>query len=351
MNRIRVLVAGLGNMGRSHALAYHNHPNFEIAGLVNRSEPDLPPPLSGIPVTQDFYESLAKVNCDAVSINTYSNSHADYAIAALEAGKHVFLEKPMATTVDAAERVVEAARVHQRTLVVGYILRHHPSWVRLVQEARQLGGPYVFRLNLNQQSSAATWQTHKQLMQSTSPIVDCGVHYVDVMCQITDAIPVKVSGMGLRLTDDIPSQMYNYGHFQVYFDDGSIGWYEAGWGPMISETAYFVKDIISPRGAVSIVMDETARSDDIDTHTRTSCIRVHRSELNSSKAFKHEDVLLDMQDEPDHQELCNREQAFFSDAIVNNLNLERHWRDALLSLRVCLAADESVRSGNTVELK
>ena len=54
----------------------------------------------------------------------------------------------------------------------------------------------MFRLNLNQQSSGAEWETHKALMQTTSPIVDCGVHYVDVMCQITDAHPVRVHGMG-----------------------------------------------------------------------------------------------------------------------------------------------------------
>ena len=97
--------------------------------------------------------------------------------------------------------------------------------------SRPSGGPYVFRLNLNQQSTGPTWETHKALMQTTSPIVDCGVHYVDVMCQITDAMPVRVNGMGLRLSDEIAADMYNYGQFQVVFEDGSVGWYEAGWGP------------------------------------------------------------------------------------------------------------------------
>ena len=49
--------------------------------------------------------------------------------------------------------------------------------------------------------------------------------------------------------------MYNYGHLQVTFDDGSVGWYEAGWGPMMSEVAFFVKDVIGPKGCVSIVKD------------------------------------------------------------------------------------------------
>ena len=178
---IRVLVAGLGNMGRSHALAYHNNPGFEIVGLVNRSVVPLPEELSSYAIHPSFGQALAELKPELVSINTYSDSHADYAVAAMEAGADVFVEKPLATTVADAERVVAAARKHGRKLVIGYILRHHPSWVRLIEEARKLGGPYVFRMNLNQQSSGATWETHKSLMKTTSPIVDCGVHYLDVM--------------------------------------------------------------------------------------------------------------------------------------------------------------------------
>ena len=347
---LRVLVAGLGNMGRSHALAYHNNPGFQIAALVNRSGTAPAGELSGYPMRRSFEEALRELQPDVASINTYSDSHAHYAVKALEAGAHVFVEKPLATTVADAERVVAAARASGRKLVVGYILRHHPSWMRLIAEARALGGPFVFRMNLNQQSSGHTWDTHKQLMQTTSPIVDCGVHYLDVMCQITDAKPVEVRGMGLRLTEEVDPRMYNYGHLQVLFDDGSVGWYEAGWGPMISETAFFVKDVISPKGSVSIVMSDSAKSDDIDTHTKTSVIRVHRAETGTNGKFVHADDDLSMKDEPDHQGLCDREQAFMLKAIREDLDLGRHMDDAVKSLAVCLAADESVRSGRAVRL-
>lgn len=347
---LRVLVAGLGNMGRSHALAYHRNPGFEILALVNRSEVDLPDELNDYPLLNSFDDALAELKPDLVSINTYSDSHADYAISAMEAGAHVFLEKPVATKVEDAVRVVETAKARGRKLVIGYILRHHPSWITLINEARALGGPYVFRLNLNQQSSGPTWETHKSLMKTTSPIVDCGVHYVDVMCQITDARPVAVRGMGLRLSDEIAADMYNYGHFQVIFDDGSTGWYEAGWGPMISETAFFVKDIMSPNGSVSIVMDPAAKSDDIDTHTKTSTIRIHRAETGEDGRFAVPDRLLSMDDEPDHQALCEREQAFVLRSIREDIDLNRHMDDAVQSLRICLAADESIRSGREIKL-
>ena len=347
---IRVLVAGLGGMGRSHALAYHRHEGFEIAGLVNRSTPRLSPELSGYAVQPDYAAALRETRPELVSINTYSDTHADYAVMALEQGAHVFVEKPLATNVADAERVVAAANANGRKLVVGYILRHHPSWVRLIAEARRLGGPYVFRMNLNQQSSGSGWRTHKALMQTTSPIVDCGVHYVDVMCQITDAKPVEVRGMGLRLSNEIAPDMYNYGHLQVLFDDGSLGWYEAGWGPMISETAFFVKDVMSPNGSVSIVMDPNAKSDDIDTHTKTAVIRVHNAATGPDGKFLSPDEDLKMAGEPGHQELCDREQAYVLKAIREDIDLTRHMDDAVQSLRICLAADESVRTGQTVKL-
>ena len=327
-------------MGRSHALAYHAHPDAEIVGLVNRSEVALPAELQGYPLFNSFDEGLA-LKPDLVCIATYSESHADYAIAAMEAGADVFIEKPLATTVADAVRVVETAKRLNRKLVVGYILRHHPSWQRLIAEARDLGGPYVFRMNLNQQSDGPTWETHKALMRTTSPIVDCGVHYVDVMCQITDAKPVRVSGMGLRLSDEIAPEMYNYGQLQVWFADGSIGWYEAGWGPMMSETAFFVKDVVSPNGAVSISDGNKGASDDVDGHTKVGGILVHRADG---------DKLIEMPDEPGHQDLCNAEQAFMIDAVLNDVDLTRHMSDAVQSLGICLAADESIRTGRPVDL-
>ena len=337
----RVLIAGLGNMGLSHALAHHNHPDAEIIGLVNRSAVDLPEGLKTYPLFATFEEGM-ETRPDLVAIATYTDTHADYACEAMEAGAHVFVEKPLAMTVADAERVVETAVRTSRKLVVGYILRHHPSWMRLIKEARALGGPYVFRLNLNQQSSGAEWETHKALMQTTSPIVDCGVHYVDVMCQITDAAPVRVHGMGLRLTNEIPAGMYNYGQFQVIFADGSVGWYEAGWGPMMSETAFFVKDIVSPNGSVSITEGDKGASSDIDGHTKVGGIVVHTPQG---------DHTVEMPDEPGHQELCDAEQAFMLRAIAEDKDLTRHMSDAVQSLAICLAADDSIRIGRPVSLE
>jgi predicted dehydrogenase len=325
---VRVLVVGLGNMGISHARAY------------TRIAEEFP----GVAQFNDYKTALAATKPDAVSINTWPDTHAAFARMAIEAGAHVFIEKPLADNVAEAKAIVALAGARGLKLMIGYILRVHPSWAKFVEIGRTLGKPLVMRMNLNQQSSGAQWATHKKLMETVSPLVDCGVHYVDVMCQVTGAKPVRVHALGARLSDDIAPGMYNYGCLQVAFDDGSVGWYEAGWGPMMSETAFFVKDMIGPKGAVSIAVDESK------TESAASALRIHHAALDADGRLARRDEILHMDDEPGHQELCEREQRAFLKAIRDDEDLTEHARGAIDSLRIALAADESIRTGRLVML-
>ena len=205
---IRVLVVGCGNMGASHAVAYQHLDGFEICGIVStgKSKEVLNERLGGgYPLFSDYETALKETKPNAVCISTYPDTHESFALLAFEHGCHVFLEKPVADTVEGAKRVVEAAHKANKKLVVGYILRHHPSWEKFVEVAREMGKPLVMRMNLNQQSHGYMWTVHRNLMKSLSPIVDCGVHYIDVMCQMTRSKPVQVNAIGARLTDDIPA--------------------------------------------------------------------------------------------------------------------------------------------------
>jgi predicted dehydrogenase len=211
------------------------------------------------------------------------------------------------------------------------------------------------RLNLNQQSGGPTYDWHKNLIDSLIPIVECGVHYVDVMCQLTGARPVRVHGIGAHLWAEADKP--NYGHLHVTFDDGSVGWYEAGWGPMMSEVAYFVKDVVGPKGAVSIVpnpkdhKDDVSDSADIDQHTKTDAIRFHHAEVSPvDKSFVRKDEIFTMTDEPGHQDLCDREQEAFLKAINEDIDLSDSMDAAVNSLRIVLAAEQSINEKRVVEL-
>ena len=353
---IRILVVGCGNMGSSHATAYHNIEGFEICGLVARgsSKEILNAKLDNrYPLFTDMDEAMKSTKPDAVCISTYPDTHESFAMKAFENGCHVFIEKPLAHTVEAAERLALAAKKANKKLVVGYILRHHPSWERFIELTRELGKPLVMRMNLNQQSDGSMWTLHRNLMNSLSPIVDCGVHYIDVMCQMTRSKPVQVYAIGARLTEEIPEGNYNYGQLQIRFEDGSVGWYEAGWGPMISETAFFVKDVFGPKGSVSIVAKEAGaagKSSSIEAHTKTESLRFHHADLDKNEKFSRPDTWINLEDEPDHQELCNREQRYFLKSIIEDLDLTDHAEDAVNSLRIAFACDESVKTGKVVSL-
>ncbi|MGI9608546.1 MAG: Gfo/Idh/MocA family protein [Acidimicrobiales bacterium] len=352
---IRVLLVGAGHMGTAHGRALMAIDGFDLCGIVTRGESGkrLARELGGLPHHQAFEEALAATRPDAVAIASFAETHVPFARAALEAGCHVFVEKPLADNVAEAAELIDLAKRKSRVLVVGYILRHHPSWQSFVVRARTLGKPLVMRMNLNQQSQGPEWSTHRSIMETTSPIVDCGVHYVDVMAQMTEAKATRVHAIGARLTDDLKPGMYNYGQLQITFEDGSIGWYEAGWGPMMSETAFFIKDVIGPNGALSIESGlEAAGTDssDVNLHTITSRIRHHHSEVDDDAMLARNDDLIETADEPDHDQLCLREQRWFLQAIHGRADVAVHLENVLESLRIVLAADQSIRTGKVVEL-
>jgi predicted dehydrogenase len=263
-------------------------------------------------------------------------------LAALDAGSHVFVEKPMATDVRGAEQVVKKAEERGLVLLIGYILRVHPDWRRFIDEGKGLGSPLVMRFSLNQRSAAQQWETHKSLLASANPVVDSGVHYVDVMCQLTGSRPRRVQAMGARLNEDTPQGQVDYGQLQVLFENGSVGWFEAGWGPSLSREAEYVRDVIGPRGSVSLVALSEGRGQEL---------AVHHSSLNDQGGFQRADERIALSGSGlDLQALCEREQKVFIDAIAQPTDLSAHHQAAVDALRIVLASEKAMRTGLPVEL-
>jgi hypothetical protein len=95
---------------------------------------------------------------------------------------------------------------------------------------------------------------------------------------------------------------------------------------------------------------EMTQSADIDSHTKTNALKVHHAAMDADNNFTRKDEWINLADEPDHQELCNREQRFFLKAIQEDLDLTDQMNDAVNSLRIVLAADESIRTKRAVTL-
>ena len=114
-----------------------------------------------------------------------------------------------------------------------------------------------------------------------------------------------------------------------------------------------MKDVIGPKGSLSIesgLEEAGADSADVDLHTATTTLRHHHADVDARGVLRRSDDLIPSGDEPDHDELCRREQEWFLDAIDGRVDVDRHLAEVLDSMRIVLAADESIRTGRVIDL-
>jgi predicted dehydrogenase len=153
---IRIGVVGLGYWGPNLARNFDRLPGSELRWICDQSEAARDrwrPAFPGTRVTDDLDELLADPELDALVVATHVPSHAALAIRALGAGKHCFVEKPLAQSVGDAEQVVAAARDAGRVLMVGHLLEYHPGVEKLkeIADSGDLGDIFYLysnRLNL-----------------------------------------------------------------------------------------------------------------------------------------------------------------------------------------------------------
>ena len=143
---MRFGLVGYGAWGRHHAAAIVKAPGAELAAIACASaataaaaradHPD-------VPVYLDYRALLRDHSLDAVDIAVPNHLHSEIGCAALEAGKDVLLEKPMATTVEGCDRLLQAAVAHNRVLSIGHELRLSSQWgaIKRLIDAGEIGDP------------------------------------------------------------------------------------------------------------------------------------------------------------------------------------------------------------------
>ncbi len=131
---VRVGVAGLGYWGPNLARNFAALPGCELRWVCDPSEPArarVAPQFPGARATAELEDLLADPDLDAVVLATPVPTHAELAVRVVGAGKHCFVEKPLATTAADAQRAVDAAERAGRVLMVGHLLEYHPAVDRL----------------------------------------------------------------------------------------------------------------------------------------------------------------------------------------------------------------------------
>jgi predicted dehydrogenase len=189
---VRIGVVGLGYWGPNLARNFAAIEGCELSWLCDASEQARERAARAFPqarATAQLAELLADEQLDAVAIATPVPTHAELAVAVAAAGKHCFVEKPLATNVADAQRAVAAAHAADRTLMVGHLLEYHPAVDRLKQlidddELGRLYYVYANRLNLG------------QLRADENALWSLGAHDVSVVLHLVGEEPEECLAHG-----------------------------------------------------------------------------------------------------------------------------------------------------------
>ncbi|MGO9488185.1 MAG: Gfo/Idh/MocA family protein [Solirubrobacteraceae bacterium] len=189
---VRVGVAGLGYWGPNIARNLATIPGCELSWLCDASEQArerIAPSFPGVQVTGELEDLLGDPALDGVVLATPVPTHAELAVAVAKAGKHCFVEKPLATSAADAERAVAAAEQAGRILMVGHLLEYHPAVDSLKQliDSDELGSLYYIygnRLNLG------------KLRADENALWSLGAHDVSVALHLIGEEPVECLAQG-----------------------------------------------------------------------------------------------------------------------------------------------------------
>lgn len=226
MRTIGYGVIGLGFFGEKHAEVAANLPGVELRAVCTRTDSRRREVKRRLKVAKDYrrYEDLlADPEIEAVSVVTHIDDHLEPTIAALEAGKHVLLEKPMARTPAECDKMLTAARRSGRILMVGHICRFNPRYAIARERIRKGELGKIVSLYARRNIPAARSQ---RVLDSIDPLIGDGIHDTDLMLWMTGAKIVSAYAQTLSVrklkNPDLGWAMYR-------FDSGAIGVIEDVW--------------------------------------------------------------------------------------------------------------------------
>lgn len=332
MDKLRIGVIGLGWFGEIHCDAIMGIPNLELAALCTR-RPERLKELAkkyGVKSTyRDYRELLADPSIDAVSIVTMWDQHTEPAMAALKAGKHVFLEKPMASTVEDCAKIIAATKAAKGILQIGHICRFNPRY-RMAKQAIESGTIGKIVAMSSRRNIPAAWTP--EILNKIGPIVGDAIHDTDLMLWFTgdtivSAYAQTVDVRGLK-HPDIGQTMYR-------FAGGATATLETVWC-MPEKTPFDIDERMSIIGTKGLIHVQ-------DTFPNLGIVGTDK--------FQSPDTTYWPQFDGTRSGALREEFIYFADCALKGRRPEiGRPEDAMAALAATLAAEESARSGNVVRL-
>ncbi|PWM25900.1 MAG: hypothetical protein DBX40_04355, partial [Clostridiales bacterium] len=220
-DKVRIGIIGCGGIARAkHLPALSKLPNVEMVAFCDiiRERAETEAKKYGVPgakVYEDYKELLADKTIDVVHVLTPNRSHSFITVDALEAGKHVMCEKPMAINVEEARKMLDAAKRTGKKLTIGYQNRHRNDslYAKAEAESGALGEIYYAKATALRRRAVPTWGVFlNEYEQGGGPLIDIGTHALDLTlwCMANE-------NSDIRWTDRIcPDGTWEANLFQFY---------------------------------------------------------------------------------------------------------------------------------------
>ena len=330
-DKVRVGVVGLGYWGPNLARNFDRLPAAELAYCCDLEEANLVKARGLYPaatVTDDYARLLADDALDAIVVATSVPTHYKLGKLALEAGKHTFIEKPIALKAADARDLLDAAEARGVKLMVGHLLEYHPAVAKMKEliDAGELGKvyyAYANRLNLGKV------RTDENALWSLGP------HDVSLLNYLTGDEPVEVSARGeCYLQDDVEDVVFGY----IRYESGVVGHLHVSWlDPhksrkitVVGEKKMVVFDDMEADRKIT-VYDKGATTTRTKFETYGEFVTLHFGDIHIPKIGNDEPLRVECQ--------------HFVDCIVDDATPRSDGRDALNVVKVLDAMEISLREG------
>jgi len=262
---LRVGLIGCGNIGLGgHLPAYIHIPEAEMVAVCDIVEERAQEAarLSGATPYTDYREILKREDIEMVDICLPTDLHAQAAIAAIKAGKHVLCEKPMAHTLKAAKAMIEAMRENGVKLMVGHVRRfdHRYASIKAQVDAGKVGRPIFIRLAERQFLPFPPDAWHWDTRRGGGVILDIGVHVTDMFrwffCE--DAIEVYAIAKSVRETAQAAGS-FDHALITCKLPGGKVGFAEVSWAypKGFGGALYAHLDIVGTEGKIHYSDEDT----------------------------------------------------------------------------------------------
>jgi len=332
MKKVKHSVLGLGWFGEKHCEALAAIPNVEIHAICTRNSERLAEVAKRFGVKKTFTsydEMLADPELESVSITTMWDQHAAPAVAALNAGKHVFVEKPMASTVADCDAIVNAANAAKSFFMTGHICRFNPRYAAAKQEIA--AGRIGKIISMYARRNLPAW-VGASVLDKIGPIIGDGVHDTDLMFWFSESRAVSAYAQTVQVRQHANPDL---GQVMYRLESGASCILESVW--CLPDTTPFQIDerleIVGTEGSISIH----------DTHPNLMIVDNKGSRCPDTTYWPtiHGQLRGALRDELSYFINC-----VATDQKPTVITPEES-REAV---RACLAAEESARTGQVVRI-